>query len=212
MMPYVITIAQQKGGAGKSTLAAHLSVALVKLGMKVALIDTDPQHTLKFWHNIRDENKLGKENLLEFISASGWRVGNDIARLSMIDIVIIDSPPHMETETKSAIRAANIVIIPCQPSPNDLWASKATLEIVKKEEKKAILVLNRCSYHSKLLKHITEAFPNDLDKYFIGNRVAFAAAMLSGLTVIETSPNSIAANEIFLIAQDIIKLFQKEKK
>ena len=207
MQPYVITIAQQKGGAGKSTLAAHLGVAFSKFGAKVALIDTDPQQTITNWRNIREKNVLSKNFVLEFSSSTGWKVGNEINRFSKSDIIIIDSPPHMETETKSAIRAANLVIIPCQPSPNDLWATDATLRIIEKEEKEMILVLNRCSHQSKLLKQVEAHFSNKIKKYIIGNRVAFAGAMMSGLTAIETEPNSIATNEILQIAKNMYNFF-----
>ena len=148
MQPYVITIAQQKGGAGKSTLAAHLGVALAKLGAKVALIDTDPQQTIISWNKIRQGNKSVNKLPIEVTSSTGWKVSNEIAKFNKFDIIIIDSPPHMETETKSAIRAANIVIVPCQPSPNDLWATDATLQIISKEAKPMILVLNRCPFQT----------------------------------------------------------------
>ena len=204
MSSYVITIAQQKGGAGKSTLAAHLAVALSK-SAKVAVIDTDPQQTLTKWNIIRENSTKSKLANFDIVYANGWKVSNEIARLQHADIIIIDSPPHMESETKSAIRAANLVIVPCQPSPNDLWATNSTIEIIKKEKKDLFIVLNRCPYQSKLLKQIEEELPADIDKYFLGNRVAFASSMLAGLTAIETESNSVAAAEILKIANVITK-------
>ena len=209
MQPYVITIAQQKGGAGKSTLAAHLGVALSKLGAKVAMIDTDPQHTISNWADIRKKNNSSKYQL-EITNSTGWKVSNEIAKLNKFEIIIIDSPPHMETETKSAIRAANLVIVPCQPSPNDLWATDKTIEIIEKEGKKMILVLNRCPYHSKLLKQAEAYFADNIERCFLGNRVAFASAMLVGLTAIESEPNSIAANEVLQIAEKLYNLVVKK--
>ena len=203
MHPYIITIAQQKGGAGKSTLASHLSVAFAKLGAKTAILDTDPQQTIMSWRNIRDKNKSVNKVTIDVASSTGWKVNNEIARFSKCDIIVIDSPPHMEAETRSAIRAANLVIVPCQPSPNDLWATDKTLEIVNKEGKKMVLVLNRCPYQSKLLKQIEAHFDSSITKYFLGNRVAFASSMLLGLTSIETEPNSSATNEILQIAENI---------
>ena len=211
MKPYIIAIAGQKGGAGKSTLAAHLAVAFSKLGAKVALIDTDPQRTITHWYNLRKETPNNFS--LECSHVTGWKVDNEIHNFNKAEIIIIDSPPHMETETKSVIRAANLVIVPCQPTPNDLWAANATLNIIKKEEKQVILIFNRCAYQSKLLKQIESQFPEDLPRYFIGNRVAFAAAMLSGLTAIETEASSVAANEILQIAETMyneLKITQKK--
>lgn len=211
MQPYIITVAQQKGGAGKSTLVAHLGVAFAKMGMKVALIDTDPQQTITNWGNIRQSSKFIDKLPLEVTNAAGWKVNNEISKLNKFDLIIIDSPPHMETETKSAIRSANLVIVPCQPSPNDLWATDKTLEIINKEGKQKALVLNRCPYQSKLLKHVESYFSQDLIRYSLGNRVAFASAMLVGLTAIELEANSVATNEVLQIAQNLYNSFLKKK-
>jgi chromosome partitioning protein len=204
MSPFIITVAQQKGGAGKSTIAAHMAIALAKLGVKVALIDTDPQRTLTNWYAIREKSLNDKKLPLEFATITGWKVGNEISRLNKSEVIIIDSPPHMETETKSAIRAANLVIVPCQPSPNDLWATDATLNIIAKENKAMILILNRCPYQSKLLKHLEDYFSSDVIRYYLGSRVAFASSMLVGLTSIEAEPSSVATSEIMEIAKNIM--------
>ena len=203
MQPYVITVAQQKGGAGKSTLACNFAVAFAKIGSKVAIIDTDPQQTITNWNKIREKNNSINKIDINVSSSNGWKVNNEISKLHKFDIVIIDSPPHMETETKSAIRAANLVIVPCQPSPNDLWATESTLEIIKKENKNMILILNRCSHNSKLLKQVESHFAKNIVKYSISNRVAFATSMMAGLTIIETEANLAVTNEILQIAKTL---------
>src|SRR6202012_3167521 len=115
IMAKVITIAQQKGGAGKTTVAAHVAVALAQKGNRVAVIDIDPQGSLTHWHGIREE-KLGEGYTgLAFTALSGWRVGSEVARLrKQADFVVIDSPPHTETEARTAIRSADVIIIPVQ--------------------------------------------------------------------------------------------------
>lgn len=209
MKPYIITIAGQKGGTGKSTIATHLGVAFAKLGKKVALIDTDPQQTITNWYTIRQRANSSNFHNVDFAISSGWKVNNEILKLANNDLIIIDSPPHMETETKAAIRSANLVLVPCQPSPNDIWATKNTIEIIEKEHKNKAIIFNRCPYNSKLLKQVETYFDSEKMKYFIGNRVAFASAMLKGLTSIETEPNSPSTNEILQIAESLYNSIKK---
>lgn len=182
MSAKVITIAQQKGGSGKTTIAAHLAVAFSQAGKNVAIIDIDPQQTLTMWYNIRQE-KLGQAlNNLSFVTGSGWRVSNEISRLkNNHDIIIIDSQPHTDTEAKSAIRESDLVIIPVQPSPADLWASGATISLAEKENKDIAILLNRMSSNSKLAREIMEDVPYLLDNT-LGNRVAFASCLMEGKT------------------------------
>jgi chromosome partitioning protein len=120
----IITIAQQKGGAGKTTIAAHLGVALAQKRNRVAVIDIDPQGSLKHWYNIRAE-KFGEEYTgIYFSATAGWKINSEIMSLKRnYDFIIIDSPPHTETDAKSVMRVADLVIVPVQPSPTDLWAT-----------------------------------------------------------------------------------------
>jgi hypothetical protein len=124
MAGLVITIAQRKGGAGKTTLAAQLAVAWVRQGARVAVLDIDPQGSLAAWVDLR-RGRLGAHAIgFDFAALPGWRAApwiNDRARLT--DIVVIDNPPHAETEAQIAVRAAGLVLIPVQPSPLDLWAT-----------------------------------------------------------------------------------------
>ncbi|MEQ1705692.1 MAG: ParA family partition ATPase [Rickettsiales bacterium] len=205
-MSKVITIAQQKGGAGKTTLAAHIAVALSQKGNRVAVIDIDPQGSLTHWHKIREERFGEGYTGLTFTAVSGWRVGGEVTRLRrQSDYVIIDSPPHTETEARSAIRSADIIVIPVQPSPTDLWATKATLDLAKHEKIPVRVVLNRVAANSRLAQTIAAELP-ELTKTTLGNRVLFAAALMEGRCATEVEPTSAAAQEIKALVKEITAL------
>jgi len=205
-MAKIITIAQQKGGAGKTTIAAHVAVALSQKGNRVAIVDIDPQGSLSYWHKIR-EDKFGEGYTgLTFTSLSGWRVGSEVSRLQRSqDYVIIDSTPHTETEARTAIRSADLIIIPVQPSPTDLWATKATLELAKAEKIPVRVVLNRVTANSKLAGIISDELP-ELTETTIGNRVLFASSLMEGRTATELEPTSQAAREIKSLVKEILAL------
>jgi chromosome partitioning protein len=200
----IITIAQQKGGAGKTTVAAHLAIALSQRKYNIVLIDIDPQGTLTQWHNLR-KNLLDKSyTAINFHSTSGWRITTELAKFkSTADFIIIDSPPHTNTETKSSVRISDLVIIPIQPSPADLWASNATINICQKEQITFYTLLNRASQNSRLVKEIRSKMIKPL-KSEIGNRVSFASCFMKGLCVTEVQPKSIAAKEYKKLTSEIL--------
>ncbi len=211
-MAKVITIAQQKGGAGKTTVAAHLAVALSQKGNRVAVIDIDPQGSLGHWHRVREERFGEGFTGVSFSSLSGWRVGSEVSRLRKLqDYIIIDSPPHTETEARTAIRTADLIIIPVQPSPTDLWATKATLDLAKAEKIPVRVVLNRVSANSKLAQTISAEL-SDLAKTSLGNRVLFASALLEGRCATEVDPSSQAAEEVKSLVKEIIALTKDEEE
>ncbi len=204
----VITIAQQKGGAGKTTVAAHLAVALSQKGRRVAVIDIDPQGSMGHWHRVREERFGEGYTGLTFASVSGWRVASEVARLKRShDYIIVDSPPHTETEARTAIRSADLIIIPVQPSPTDLWASKATIELAKAERIPVKVVLNRVAANSKLAQTIAAELP-DLAQTTFGNRVIFASSLLEGRCATELDATCVASQEVKALVKEILGMFE----
>src|SRR6516162_9174464 len=113
MAGLVLTIAQRKGGAGKTTLAAQLAVAWSKQGLRLAVLDIDPQGSLAAWVDLRGA-RLGVDVTgFDFAALPGWRAAQWIEdRARSADLVVIDGPPHAETEAQIAVRAAGLVLIP----------------------------------------------------------------------------------------------------
>jgi chromosome partitioning protein len=207
MAGLVVTIAQRKGGAGKSTLAAQLAVAWMKRGARVAVLDIDPQASLAHWVALRRE-RLGESAIgFDFAALSGWRAGPWIEeRARHCDHVVIDSPPQVETEARIAVRAAALVLIPVQPSPLDLWATEATLAMARGEGRPVLPVFNRVPPRSAAVERIARrlsemAAPAAASR--IGNRVALVQAMMLGLGVVETAAGSPAAAEIGALADEL---------
>lgn len=207
MTGIVITIAQQKGGAGKTTLAAHLALAWAAQNRRVAVIDIDPQASLSTWFRLRQERR-GAEAGIAVLAITGWRIAAETERQGREhDIVLIDSPPHAETEARIAVRAADLVLVPVQPSPMDLWATKPTLELARAERVPLLLVLNRVPARATLTEAMLgplAALGAPVAAARIGNRVALAASLAEGRGVLEAAPHSPAAAEITALAEEVL--------
>ena len=198
-MAFVIAVAQRKGGAGKSTIAANLAAAFAGEGARVALLDTDPQKSLSHWH--RERTQAGsRAQSLDFEAPAGWRVPAACDKLRRThDIILLDTPPHDDTDARIAIRAADLVLVPLQPSPADLWATGATLDLARAEKRRVAVVLNRVPPQGRLAAEVAAALKGQdltLLATTLGNRTAFATAFAAGLGVTEAAPRSIAADEV----------------
>ncbi len=122
---------------------------------------------------------------------------------------MVDSPPHAETDARVAIRAADLVVVPTQPSPLDVWATRPTLDLAAKERTPAVLVLNRVPARASLTDRMLEkleAYDVRLAKATLGSRVAFAESMALGLAAPEHKPNSLAAREARALAKELQRL------
>lgn len=209
----VLTVAQQKGGAGKTTLAAHLAIALVQAGRRVATLDIDPQGSLSRWFEVRDR-ATGGDPGFRHARLAGWRLDSEVRRLRPdVDVILIDSPPHAETEARIAVRAADLVIAPVQPSPMDVWAIEPTLALARAERRRLLMVLNRVPPRGRIADDLTAAVaalaapPSVLlADARIGNRTAFAGTLLTGLSVTEAARRTAAAEEMQALAEEIERL------
>ncbi len=204
----VIAIAQQKGGAGKTTLVAQLAVCLAGLGHRVAAIDIDPQQSLSAWHAVRQQT-LGGDGGITLRQVSGWRTGSEVERLGRdFDIVLIDSPPHGDTDTRIAVRSADRVLMPVQPGPMDYWAARQSVALAEREKKDFLIVLNRVPARSRIADRIRAMIEADglaVARTVLGNRQAYAASLMLGLGVSEDQPRGTAAAEIRALADEILK-------
>ena len=144
---------------------------------------------------------------MDFAALPGWRAATWIEEQARrADLIVIDNPPHAETEAQIAVRAAGLVIIPVQPSPLDLWATEATLKMVRDERRRALVVLNRVPPRSTLTDHVAAELARSgvpVAATRIGNRIALVRAMMSGLGVVESEGVSQAAAEITAFADEV---------
>src|SRR3954470_11984161 len=125
-----IAFLNQKGGVGKTTLAVHTAAALAGRGMKVLLIDADPQHSAVDWTAARDGANL--PSLFTTVAMPAATIHREIDKLAEpYDVVVIDGPPRVTDLARSAIMASDLVLIPVQPSPYDVWASAEGVSLVR---------------------------------------------------------------------------------
>ncbi|MBA3285766.1 MAG: ParA family protein [Nitrosopumilus sp.] len=174
----VLTIANRKGGAGKSTCAAHLAVAATNSGYKAILIDMDPQKTLEGWWQKREEDTP----LLVETTALDLPNSIDKLRTQGFDICIIDTPGDSGDFTRAGIMAADLVIIPSKPTPPDLSAIGRTISLVEENKKKFAFVITQGIVRTKatlqalsVLSQFGAVAPAP-----ISNRTAYASAMGAG--------------------------------
>lgn len=202
----VIAISQQKGGAGKTTLAIQLAVAWHHGGKRVVMLDIDPQGSLSAWYGLRTR-ALGEDDGLTVTSLSGWRLGNELSAAKRdADYVLIDTPPHAETDAKTAIRYADLTLLPIQPTMLDLWATMPTLDLAETEKTKALLVLNRVPARGLSAEAVKAEIRSNkwpLATTQLGNRQAFAASIGEGRGVAETGAKTMAGKEIAALVKEI---------
>ena len=191
----VIAVASQKGGSGKTTLAGHLAVqAEMAGGGPVALVDTDPQGSLSEWWNEREaETPL-------FARTTGERLEADIGRMKKmgINLLFVDTPPAITSTIANVIGLSDLLIIPTRPSPHDLRAVGATVELAEGLNTPLIFVVNGATPRARITSEAAIALSQHgtLAPAIIHQRVDFASSMIDGRTTMELNPGSRSSDEI----------------
>jgi len=191
----IITIASQKGGSGKTTLATHLAVQAEKTGAgPVGVIDTDPQGTLADWRNTRPGitprfAKTGPQNLVRTV---------DAMRGAGVRVLFIDTPPALGATIGRAVKLADLVVIPTRPSPNDLRAIGATVALVEGLGKPLVFVINGATPRARITAEAAVALSQHgpVTTTIVHQRVSYAAAMIDGRTAMELAAGARPEKEI----------------
>ena len=203
----IVAVINQKGGAGKTTIALNLAAAMAAAGGRVLLIDADPQQTAQDWAAVRDTPPP-----FDVIGLAKPVLHRDLPRIAAdYDHVVIDGAPRNYEVARSAILSADLVLIPVQPSGADFWASRETVKLVQeahsfKETQKAVFVVSRRVGRSALGRDITDAlaeFDLPILQAGTGQRIAYAETLTAGSTVIESQPRSLAAEEVRALLAEI---------
>lgn len=201
----VIAVLNQKGGSGKSTLATNLAVSLQRRGRRVALVDADPQKTASEWASRGEDTPPTYE-------ATRQLQKNIPALEESFDLVILDGAPRMTELATEAVKTADLVLIPVQPSGADLWAAEDILDTVKARQKvaggpHAAFVVSRAVTRTNLADSIEGALDHydaDVLNARTGHRVAYAEALGSGESVLDFGGK--AATEIEKITDEVLDL------
>jgi chromosome partitioning protein len=211
---HVLVMASQKGGSGKTTLSGHLAVEAdqARIG-PVALIDTDPQGSLSHWWNARAASSphFAKVGLLD--------LGEALVQLekSGIKLAVIDTPPAITDSISQVVAHADLVVIPTRPSPHDLRAVGATVDIAERHGKPLIFVMNGATARARITGEAAVALSQHgtVAPVTLHHRVDFAASMVDGRTVGEVVAKSQSAKEIrdlWIYIQDRLSRLKHDTK
>lgn len=207
----VIAVLNQKGGSGKTTIATHLARALQKQDYSVLLVDSDPQGSARDWSAVDEENPV------TVIGIDRPTIDRDLKSIAKKDFIVIDGAPQASDLALSAIKAADFILIPVQPSPYDIWATSDLVDLVKQRieitdgKLQAAFVVSRAIKGTKIGSEISEALLGyDLPvlETRITQRVIYPTTAASGTTVLDAEPNSDATQEINALALELISKFK----
>ena len=213
MQTLILSVAALKGGVGKSTIAINLAAHLHQAGKRVLIVDGDPQGTARQWSELA---AAGERNTPPVVSM-GAEMRRDLVPVAEgWEVVVIDTPPRLGAETRSALMVSNCVLVPVTPGPADVWALSETLALLAdvqglRPELASALVLNRYDGRTSLSTAIKEAVDGSgqlVLKTTLGARVAFGEAQSTGQGVTQSEPKSLAAQEIEALAIEVFGLME----
>jgi len=191
----VLALSSQKGGSGKTTLSGHLAVQAERAGAgPVCLIDIDPQGSLADWWNEREAE------MPAFAQTTVARLAADLETLRNqgFKLAVIDTPPAITLAIQSVIQVAELIVIPTRPSPHDLRAVGATVDLCERAGKPLVFVVNAATPKAKITYEAAVALSQHgtVAPVTIHHRTDFAASMIDGRTVMEVDPKSKSAKEV----------------
>lgn len=203
----VIAVLNQKGGAGKTTIATHLARAIQLDGQDVLLVDSDPQGSARDWAAVREDQPV------TVVGIDRPTIERDLKNLAKKDVVVIDGAPQAADLAVSAIKAADFVLIPVQPSPYDIWATADLVELVKQRIEitdgrlRAAFVVSRAIKGTKIGAEVSaalEGYGLPVLSSRVIQRVVYPGTAAAGSTVLDAEPNGDAAAEIRALAAEIM--------
>jgi len=206
----IIGFLNQKGGVGKPTLAVHFADALARRERRVLLVDADPQGSALDWAASRKSDPLFPVAGLPRAS-----IHKELPTLAKgYEMVVIDGPPRVYDVARSAIMASDLILIPVQPSPYDVWAAKEIVDMIReaavyKPSLKSAFVINRRIVNTALGRDVVEAlseYPVPVLKSSICQRVALAESAAQGQTVFETTPDNAAVKELLSLVDEVMEI------
>jgi chromosome partitioning protein len=208
----IISIINQKGGVGKTTLSIHIASTLALAGKKVLLIDADAQKSAIDWAAAREDDPI-----FTVVGMPTNTIHKQVKRLEEdYDYIVIDGPPRVYDVAKSCIAASDVVLIPIQPSPYDVWSADEVVKLVNEVKEplsgykkiKAVFVINRKIQKTVIGRDVEEGLKEyniPVMKTHLHQRVTYAETASIGSSAIETDPESIAGKEIKALTEEIIK-------